>query len=103
MRLRLLVEPQQGASYDDVLRFAHALVREVLLAALPAALRGELHAAVALALEPHDPQPSAVAAHWARAVHPDAAARTGVWSLAAARAAVLGCVPTYTPATPTWR
>jgi hypothetical protein len=71
--------------------FAHALVREVLVAGVAGADRGVLHAAYAAALEPAAAGDAAVAAtvaeHWDLAAGPDDQARAGPWWLVAGRAA----------------
>jgi predicted ATPase len=74
-------------------RFRHALVREVLDHGLSGAQRGELHAAVAEALEVRPGAPAAparLAHHWSRATGSRAPERTAAWSLRAARDAVAG-------------
>ena len=80
---RLLAAEPGGA-----LRFTHALVREVVEAALAVSDRGQLHATVARSLADRNAPPATVAGHWARAADPDAATQAGRWSLAAARAAL---------------
>jgi hypothetical protein len=72
------------------LRFAHALVREVLESGLSVHDSAELHTAVAVWLENADRDEDLageIARHWAHSVRPDAAARSARWSLAAARTA----------------
>src|SRR5262249_56974130 len=69
-------------------RFRHALVREVLDHGLPAARRGELHAAAGEALEQRGSPPAEagrLAYHWSRPVGPQAQEEAAALSLPAAR------------------
>ena len=87
--LLLDVDPAGPARYQ----FRHALIREVLDDGLSATKRGELHAAVAEALEQRPGPPAAaarVAYHWSRATGSRAREETAAWSLRAARDAVAG-------------
>jgi hypothetical protein len=87
-----LVDAQPGPPAG--VRFAHALVREVLVADLSATQRARLHRQVAETLAArgaHDADGDLVerlAYHWARAAGPDAPQRAGHAALRAARVAV---------------
>jgi hypothetical protein len=71
--------------------FAHALVREVLVAGVAGADRGVLHADYAAALEPAAATDTGLAAlvaeHWSLAARAEDRARAGPWWLVAGRAA----------------
>jgi hypothetical protein len=97
--LALLAEAVQSRLVmrrDDVLVFAHPLVRETLYEALSPAVRSDLHARVAAALEAQagrrrslaDGIDAQLAAHWLRAPGDDARRRGGQHALAAARGAM---------------
>ena len=81
---------------DDVLVFAHPLVRETLYEALSHAVRSDFHGRVAAALEVQAAQrqrhidglEAQLASHWLRAGGDDARARGGRHALAAARDAM---------------
>src|SRR5262249_5159276 len=84
VRSRLLLdEPGTGRR-----RFAHALVREVLVAELSLVESGRLHRAVAEYLERDGQAAERLAFHWANAAGEDAPARAGAWSQAAAASAL---------------
>jgi tetratricopeptide (TPR) repeat protein len=83
----LLADDPSGAAR---LRFAHALVREVLVADLPRAELARLHRRVAESLPPGDPDPERLAYHWSRAAGPDAPTHAAAWSIKAADAAIDG-------------
>jgi hypothetical protein len=77
-----------------VVWFAHAVVRETLVADLPAAERGRLHRRVAQALHADAAHGTGLedrlAYHWSRATGPDAEQEAGRWALRAADAAARG-------------
>jgi hypothetical protein len=104
VRAGLLTVDPSGAAR---LRFAHALVREVLVADLPGTELGRWHRRTAESIEAAGPKIEAapesdarpgigaagpdaerLAHHWARASGPDAPARAAAWSIEAAEAAV---------------
>jgi len=85
LRAGLVAPDPSGAAR---LRFAHALVREVLVADLPGAERGRLHRRVAECLQSCDPDPERLAYHWFRASGPQAPEQAVAWSVRAAQAAV---------------
>jgi hypothetical protein len=69
-------------------RFAHALIREVLAAAIPAGEQAELHDRTARALEERGgAEPGVLAYHWSRSHGPHARQHAATWSLAEARLA----------------
>jgi len=80
-----------GPPSDGRVRFAHALVREVLEASLGGVRRAALHRALAEHLERVAPDPEAVsgelARHWSLALGDNAGQAAAAWSLKAARAA----------------
>ena len=84
----LLLAPEE--SNTDI-RFAHALVRDVVYASLPPTRRRELHRRAAEALSPlaigRDEWAGAVATHWERAGRVDRAVEWAVRAADAARAA----------------
>ncbi len=81
-----LVEPDPAGGAR--LRFAHALVREVLAGGLAAGARARLHRRVAEAVP--DDAAERLAYHWSRASGADAPARAAEWSLRAGDAALAG-------------
>jgi hypothetical protein len=83
-----LVQPD--ATGTARLRFAHALVREVLTGNLTRTDLGRLHRRAAEALKAAGADPERLAHHWARATGDDAPRQAGRWSLTAANAALDG-------------
>ncbi|NMO53999.1 AAA family ATPase [Actinoplanes sp. TBRC 11911] len=68
-------------------RFAHALVREVLVADLPRGEAGRTHRRTAELIEPSG-DAERLAYHWSRSSGPDAPGRAAAWSIRAAEQAV---------------